>query len=596
MSALHTKPARRPKKGRRVPEATTNLQSFFDLIPDLACVATSDCYFQKLNPAWEKLLGYTREELQAKPFLDLIHPDDRERTLAEVERQMQGRWTFNFVNRYRCKNGSYRWLEWTATPAINKTFLYATARDITERRQSERQQTMLIEVMHILNKPDSLPDAIAQILAAIQRATNFDAVGIRLQQSNDFPYYVHSGFTKDFLAAENTLAQYRENGDVCRNPDGSVRLECTCGLVLSGQTDPNHPLFTPHGSCWCNDTLPLLGLPADQDPRLHPRNRCIHAGFRAVALIPVRTGKKIIGLLQLNDRRANCFTLDMIRFFEGLSDSIGIALTRKQLEQKLKTAHDELEAKVAQRTAELKNKNRLLQLEMKERRRSEEALRQMDRALAEITDKEREKLRRDLHDSVCQQLTGIGFLAKQLARDLANARRPKASQAEELGEIARATAGMAHDIGYGLTPLSTRPGKLSPALRALASRVANVFGIGCRAILPKAIQKLDPLVANQLYLIAQEATNNAARHAAGTDIEITLSSQGKTIRLAVRDNGKGITKTSAGNSGMGMDIMFSRARLIGATLRVTPGKKCGTVVTCVYHQTHTTLQPNKCTN
>ncbi|TRZ90363.1 GAF domain-containing protein [bacterium] len=90
--------------------------------------------------------------------------------------------------------------------------------------------------------------------------------------------------------------------------------------------------------------MPLLDLLPDQDPRLHPRNRCIHEGFHSVALIPIRANQEIVGLLQLNDRKKGCFTLDMINFFEGLGLSIGIALTRQQAEEAVKERTSQLES------------------------------------------------------------------------------------------------------------------------------------------------------------------------------------------------------------------------------------------------------------
>jgi hypothetical protein len=155
-------------------------------------------------------------------------------------------------------------------------------------------------------------------------------VGIRLRSGDDFPYFVQSGFSDDFLVAENTLTVRAQDGGLCRDENGNISLECTCGVVLSGKTDPTNLLFTQGGSFWTNDTLPLLDLSSDQDPRLNPRNRCIHEGFRSVGLIPIRTHRDIVGLLQLNDRKKDSFTLDMITYFEGLSTSIGIALSLKQ--------------------------------------------------------------------------------------------------------------------------------------------------------------------------------------------------------------------------------------------------------------------------
>ena len=100
-----------------------NLERIFNLVPDMIVVASTDGYFKKLNPAWEKTLGFTVEELLSRPFADFIHPDDIKLTMKEVKRQIDGEVTINFVNRYLCKNGSYKWLEWVATPSKNKTQL-----------------------------------------------------------------------------------------------------------------------------------------------------------------------------------------------------------------------------------------------------------------------------------------------------------------------------------------------------------------------------------------------------------------------------------------------------------------------------------------
>ncbi len=113
------------------------LRRFFDLVPDLVCIASADGFFRKVNQAWGEVLGYSEEELLRTPLTELIHPEDRDATLAEVAKQIAGGVTFGFVNRYRCKNGSYRWFDWVATPAVNRAMLFAAARDITDRKEAE---------------------------------------------------------------------------------------------------------------------------------------------------------------------------------------------------------------------------------------------------------------------------------------------------------------------------------------------------------------------------------------------------------------------------------------------------------------------------
>lgn len=115
------------------------LNRFFNLVPDMICIASTDGYFLKVNPVWEKVLGYTMQELRATPFVDFIHPDDRESTMNEVARQIEGEATIEFINRYRCKDGNYRWLEWVAAPSPDRKQLYAAARDITERKEAQEK-------------------------------------------------------------------------------------------------------------------------------------------------------------------------------------------------------------------------------------------------------------------------------------------------------------------------------------------------------------------------------------------------------------------------------------------------------------------------
>ena len=115
------------------------LDQLFNLSLDLFCIAGFDGYFKRINPAWEKTLGISKEELLARPYIDFVHPDDREATLGEAKRMGAGTVTFSFENRYRCGDGTYIWLLWNATPSSDQKLIFAVARDITLRKRAERR-------------------------------------------------------------------------------------------------------------------------------------------------------------------------------------------------------------------------------------------------------------------------------------------------------------------------------------------------------------------------------------------------------------------------------------------------------------------------
>ncbi|HXG58632.1 MAG TPA: ATP-binding protein [Thermoanaerobaculia bacterium] len=123
----------------RVAETTSELDHFFSLSLDLMCVAGYDGCFKRLNPAWTGTLGWSSGELMAKPFIEFVHPDDRERTIAEASRLMEGNVTLSFQNRYLARDGAWHWLEWTAAGVQEQRRIYAVARDVTQRRQFEEE-------------------------------------------------------------------------------------------------------------------------------------------------------------------------------------------------------------------------------------------------------------------------------------------------------------------------------------------------------------------------------------------------------------------------------------------------------------------------
>lgn len=206
---------------------------------------------------------------------------------------------------------------------------------ITECNQTEDNQALAIKILECLNELKNSQDLIPKILELIKNTKSLEAVGIRLREGEDFPYFVTQGFSSSFIQEENSLCTFDKLGRPLRDSDGSIHLECMCGNVICRRTDTSMPFYTEGGSFWTNNMKKLLSSTLVKKERKHLRGKCNSNKYKSVALIPLRAHGEIIGLLQLNDSYSDFFTLETILFFEKIGHSIGIALKRMQMEAML---------------------------------------------------------------------------------------------------------------------------------------------------------------------------------------------------------------------------------------------------------------------
>ncbi|HXU75847.1 MAG TPA: PAS domain S-box protein, partial [Methylomirabilota bacterium] len=129
----------RKQRERELHRVEDERDRFFTLSMDLFCIAGFDGKFRRVNPACEQALGFSAEELMASPFIDFIHPEDRAATLVEMQKLVEGQNRTHFEIRSRCKDGSYRWVSWCATPLVQEGVFFAYGRDLTERKASEEK-------------------------------------------------------------------------------------------------------------------------------------------------------------------------------------------------------------------------------------------------------------------------------------------------------------------------------------------------------------------------------------------------------------------------------------------------------------------------
>jgi PAS domain S-box-containing protein len=133
-----------PEESEAIEDAVEAGDRFFQVSIDMLCFLSFNGYFKRLNPAWERTLGFTREELMSRPFIEFVHPDDRERTLRQNAAVRSGGRALGFENRYLCKDGSFRWFRWNAAPDSDNQVIYSVARDVTEAKLAESERELLV--------------------------------------------------------------------------------------------------------------------------------------------------------------------------------------------------------------------------------------------------------------------------------------------------------------------------------------------------------------------------------------------------------------------------------------------------------------------
>lgn len=238
-----------------------------------------------------------------------------------------------------------------------------------------------------------------------------------------------------------------------------------------------------------------------------------------------------------------------------------------------RTAHKKLEQHVAERTAELVAANEKLTAQMQERTR-------LENALLHISEQEQRRIGEDLHDGLCQSLTGLAFMARSLAKTLETQQLAGPSaEATRLAELIHQSVEQSRDIAKGLHPVVMDSEGLVSALHELAAR--STGSITCRLRCEQMVPITDNAVALHLYRIAQEAVTNALKHSGARTITLSLKLRENLLTLSVADDGHGMPDVVHAGNGMGVQLMKYRADVIGADFSIGRRKNHGTRITCL---------------
>ncbi|MFU8829546.1 MAG: PAS domain S-box protein, partial [Phycisphaerales bacterium] len=232
------------EQSKRIAAQQQELNQFFNSSLDMLCIASIDGRFLRLNPEWEECLGYSIEELEGQQFLQFVHPDDIDITLAAVQALEDQNTITKFENRYRCKDGKYRWIEWRST-TIND-LVYASARDVTDRKRNEwlieEQRRELQGIIDAIPGYVYYKDAQNTILDLNRAAA--ESIGLPKEQIRNRP-------TEDFFPAEDARKYLQDDQAVLRvgEPRIGIIESYSAGSELRHIRTDKIPLQSTDGTC-----------------------------------------------------------------------------------------------------------------------------------------------------------------------------------------------------------------------------------------------------------------------------------------------------------------------------------------------------------
>ena len=211
--------------------------------------------------------------------------------------------------------------------------------DVTSRRLVRARQVVAGEVLETLNVHGDLAPQLGSVLEMLRRHAGADAAAIRLRVKDDFPYFTQVGFSAPHVASESPLCVPGQGGEAGGPERGPGALACLCGAVLR-QSHEVAGMLTDRGAFVSGSIDLTFGQSRQGGRLLQVRGRCAEEGYQSMALIPLRDGAEVIGLLQFSARAPDRFGPDLVRFLEEVAPSLGLAVERRRAEEGLRLSEE----------------------------------------------------------------------------------------------------------------------------------------------------------------------------------------------------------------------------------------------------------------
>jgi PAS domain S-box-containing protein len=475
-------------------ELKANEKKYRDLVTTLnegVWFVSPDHITSFVNPRMAKMLGYSAEEMIGRPIIDFLDPLSIQKVMEMTKRREQGH-SDSYEVKFRRKDGRRLIGRVTASPLRDDAGKYCGSIsgviDITTRKHYEDVLALSNQIFSIANRHTEIKPLLDDIVREIQRYTGCEAVGIRLlDPSGNIPYPSYVGFDQSFYDRESPL--------------NITTDECMCIYVIRGDAPQGLPVISAGGSFYCNGTTEFLAGVSDEE-KGRTRNVCNEVGFESVALVAIKRGETILGLVHLADHRKGMVPIDIVRVMEDISQPLGSSIQRILAESEIRKSL-----------------------------------------------KEKEILLREIHHRVKNNLTGI---ISMIELQLGHSGDPVAlSQMKDLETRIRSMA-LVHESLYKTPDLSEI--RFQTYCRDLMNHLAQLYGDhpNIRWTIDMENITLPIDLAIPCGMIVSEITTNAFKYAFPIDfsctkergetctISMSMKRDGTRIVLTIADNGIGL--------------------------------------------------------
>jgi PAS domain S-box-containing protein len=339
---------RREQTEQSLRQSQAKLSAALAAMTDSIIITDADGRFVNFNDAFASFYRFKSKAECAKSFDEftsmfdvfLASGEPAAREMYAIQRALRGETATNAEYTLRRKDSGETWVgSISFSPIRDKDGAIigsvVTSRDVTEARRSHLERQIAVDFLGMVNQSRGTRDLLHRAAAFFQQRSGCEAVGIRLRDGDNYPYFETRGFSKEFALQESQLCARTASGKVLKDSAGNPILECLCGNVIQGRFEPSKPFYTAQGSFWSNSTTELVAGANSADLPSSARYRCTREGYESLALFPINIGQERIGLLQLNDREKGRFSEQDIALWERLAGHLATAISKFRAEEAL---------------------------------------------------------------------------------------------------------------------------------------------------------------------------------------------------------------------------------------------------------------------